>query len=156
GEGEASLGIRDGEADPPRAVVDREHGPACAPHAREPSPGRGPRGVSATTAAFSDFFRPLALTLSGARRYAPGDVRPPRRGVAPRSLQPRSRPGRAIEAPGNTGESTSKGLVARLLLVVATGAGAGLAPVAPGTAGAAVGVALFALLAGLGPWLYAL
>jgi len=46
--------------------------------------------------------------------------------------------------------------VARLLLVVATGAGAGLAPVAPGTAGAAVGVALFALLAGLGPWLYAL
>ena len=27
---------------------------------------------------------------------------------------------------------------------------------APGTAGAAVGVALFALFAGLGPWLYAL
>jgi phosphatidylglycerophosphatase A len=39
---------------------------------------------------------------------------------------------------------------------VATGAGAGLSPLAPGTAGAAVGVALFLLLADLGPWLYAL
>jgi len=39
---------------------------------------------------------------------------------------------------------------------VATAAGAGLAPVAPGTAGAAVGVVAYLLLAGLGPWLYAL
>jgi phosphatidylglycerophosphatase A len=39
---------------------------------------------------------------------------------------------------------------------VATAGGAGLAPVAPGTAGAAVGVALHLLLVGLGPWLYAL
>jgi phosphatidylglycerophosphatase A len=42
------------------------------------------------------------------------------------------------------------------LLCVATAAGAGFAPVAPGTAGAAVGVALGFPLAGLGPWLYAL
>jgi phosphatidylglycerophosphatase A len=39
---------------------------------------------------------------------------------------------------------------------VATAAGAGFAPVAPGTAGAAVGVVLHLPLAGLGPWLYAL
>ena len=39
---------------------------------------------------------------------------------------------------------------------MATAGGAGLAPVAPGTAGATVGVALHLLLAGLGPWLYAL
>jgi phosphatidylglycerophosphatase A len=42
------------------------------------------------------------------------------------------------------------------MLCVATAAGAGLAPVAPGTAGAAVGVVLCIPLAGLGPWLYAL
>jgi phosphatidylglycerophosphatase A len=39
---------------------------------------------------------------------------------------------------------------------VATGAGAGLSPVAPGTAGALVGVVLHAPLAALGPWLYLL
>ena len=39
---------------------------------------------------------------------------------------------------------------------MATAAGAGLSPVAPGTAGAAVGVVAHLLLAGLGPWLYAL
>ena len=43
-----------------------------------------------------------------------------------------------------------------MLLCVATVAGAGLAPVAPGTAGSAVGVALCLALAGLGPGLYAL
>jgi len=42
------------------------------------------------------------------------------------------------------------------MLCVATAAGAGLAPVAPGTAGAAVGVVLCIPLVGLGPWLYAL
>jgi phosphatidylglycerophosphatase A len=39
---------------------------------------------------------------------------------------------------------------------VATAAGAGFSPVAPGTAGAAVGVLLHLPLAALGPWLYAL
>jgi len=43
-----------------------------------------------------------------------------------------------------------------LLVHVATAAGAGFSPVAPGTAGALVGVVLFAPLAALGPWLYAL
>jgi phosphatidylglycerophosphatase A len=43
-----------------------------------------------------------------------------------------------------------------LLVHVATAGGAGLAPVAPGTAGAAVGVVLHLPLAALGPWLYAL
>jgi len=61
-----------------------------------------------------------------------------------------------IEAPGNTRESTGAGPGPWLLLCAATGAGAGFAPIAPGTAGAAVGVALFWLLVGLGPWLYAL
>ncbi len=39
---------------------------------------------------------------------------------------------------------------------MATAFGAGYAPLAPGTAGAAVGVALYAVLCGLGPALYAL
>ena len=39
---------------------------------------------------------------------------------------------------------------------MATAGGAGFAPLAPGTAGAAVGVVLHLLLAALGPWLYAL
>ena len=44
----------------------------------------------------------------------------------------------------------------RVALVVATGAGAGYAPVAPGTFGSALGLLLYPVLAGLGPWLYAL
>jgi phosphatidylglycerophosphatase A len=55
---------------------------------------------------------------------------------------------------GNPRESGSPRPAA--LLFVATAAGAGTAPLAPGTAGAAVGVALCVPLAGLGPWLYAL
>ena len=43
-----------------------------------------------------------------------------------------------------------------MALFVATGAGAGYAPVASGTFGSAVGVLVFPLLAVLGPWLYAL
>ena len=43
-----------------------------------------------------------------------------------------------------------------LALFVATGAGAGYAPVAPGTFGSAVGVLLFPLIALFGPWLYLL
>ncbi len=39
---------------------------------------------------------------------------------------------------------------------MATAGGAGFAPLAPGTAGAAVGVVLHLLLATLSPWLYAL
>lgn len=41
-------------------------------------------------------------------------------------------------------------------MFVATGAGSGYAPVAPGTFGSAVGVLLYLALAGLGPWLYGL
>ena len=41
-------------------------------------------------------------------------------------------------------------------LFVATGAGAGYAPVAPGTFGSAVAVVLFPLISLLGPWLYLL
>jgi phosphatidylglycerophosphatase A len=44
----------------------------------------------------------------------------------------------------------------RVALVIATGAGAGYAPVAPGTFGSALGLLLYPLFAGLGPWLYAL
>ena len=39
---------------------------------------------------------------------------------------------------------------------MATAAGAGYAPVAPGTFGSAAGVAVYLGLAGLGPWLYGL
>jgi phosphatidylglycerophosphatase A len=41
-------------------------------------------------------------------------------------------------------------------LFVATGAGSGYAPVAPGTFGSAVGVVLYLPLSALGPWLYLL
>jgi phosphatidylglycerophosphatase A len=41
-------------------------------------------------------------------------------------------------------------------LLLATGCGVGHAPVAPGTFGSALGVALYPLLASLGPWLFAL
>jgi phosphatidylglycerophosphatase A len=41
-------------------------------------------------------------------------------------------------------------------IFLATAGGAGYAPVAPGTFGSAVGVVLYPLLAGLGPWLYLL
>ena len=44
----------------------------------------------------------------------------------------------------------------KLVLFVATGAGAGLSPVAPGTAGSLLGLGLFAALAGLSWGLYAL
>jgi phosphatidylglycerophosphatase A len=55
---------------------------------------------------------------------------------------------------GNSRES-GRGRPAALLFV-ATAAGAGFAPLAPGTAGAAVGVALCVPLSGFGPWLYVL
>ncbi len=41
-------------------------------------------------------------------------------------------------------------------IFVATGAGSGYAPVAPGTFGSLVGLVLFPFLAALGPWLYLL
>ena len=44
----------------------------------------------------------------------------------------------------------------RVALVIATGAGVGYAPVAPATFGSALGLVLYLLLAGLGPWLYAI
>lgn len=43
-----------------------------------------------------------------------------------------------------------------MALFVATGAGSGYAPVAPGTFGSAVGVLLYLPLSALGPWLFAL
>lgn len=57
--------------------------------------------------------------------------------------------GRPIEAPA------PHGLVRNFALVVATGAGAGLSPIASGTAGSAVGVLLFWPLAALGLPLFA-
>ena len=44
----------------------------------------------------------------------------------------------------------------RVALAIASVGGVGLAPVASGTFGSAVGVGLYLLLAGLGPWLYLL
>ncbi|MBW2360214.1 MAG: phosphatidylglycerophosphatase A [Deltaproteobacteria bacterium] len=41
-------------------------------------------------------------------------------------------------------------------LVLATGAGSGYAPVASGTFGSLVGVVLYPLISGFGPWLYPL
>jgi phosphatidylglycerophosphatase A len=55
-----------------------------------------------------------------------------------------------IETSGNTRPSP------RLALAIATGAGSGYAPIAPGTFGSAAGVVVYLALAGLGPPLYAL
>jgi phosphatidylglycerophosphatase A len=49
-----------------------------------------------------------------------------------------------------TGESPLRGVV----LAVATAGGAGFVPVAPGTAGAALALPLFAVLLPAGPWVY--
>jgi phosphatidylglycerophosphatase A len=62
--------------------------------------------------------------------------------------------GSAIEAPAPHG-LTPTGAARVLALAVATGAGAGYSPFAPGTAGSAVGVALFLPLASLGLPLFA-
>jgi phosphatidylglycerophosphatase A len=59
-----------------------------------------------------------------------------------------------IETPENLHEFSAA--PNRVALLIATTGGAGYMPVAPGTAGAAVGVVLYPLLTGLGPWLYAL
>jgi phosphatidylglycerophosphatase A len=59
-----------------------------------------------------------------------------------------------IETPENAHEIAAP--PNRVALVIATGAGAGYAPVAPGTFGSALGLVLYPLFAGLGPWLYAL
>jgi len=59
-----------------------------------------------------------------------------------------------IETPESAHEIS--GSPSRVALAIATGAGVGYAPVAPGTFGSALGLVLFPVLAGLGPWLYAL
>jgi phosphatidylglycerophosphatase A len=59
-----------------------------------------------------------------------------------------------IETPEHAEERPAPGR--RLALAVATGAGAGYAPVAPGTFGSAVGVLIYLLLSGLGAALFAL
>ena len=53
-------------------------------------------------------------------------------------------------------EDSASGLTRRLVVAVATGAGTGFAPVAPGTFGSALGVAIFVLFSPVGPALYAL
>jgi phosphatidylglycerophosphatase A len=98
----------------------------------------------------------MSLTLARAGGYPAEEATgPPPSRRPPRSLQPRSRPGRVIEASDNRGKPSgdAPGLLVR---AVATAAGAGFSPFAPGTVGALVGVALFFPLASLGPWLYAL
>ncbi len=73
------------------------------------------------------------------------------------SAQSRSRPGagpgagRPGEPPGPAGPPPNW-----VAIFVATGAGSGYAPVAPGTFGSLVGLVLFPFLAALGPWLYLL
>ena len=62
--------------------------------------------------------------------------------------------GSAIETPASHG-AAPHGLARALALAVATGGGSGYSPFAPGTAGSAVGVALFLPLAALGLPLFA-
>jgi phosphatidylglycerophosphatase A len=66
---------------------------------------------------------------------------------------PRSRAVDPIDSPASHG--LARGLTRGLALTVATGAGSGLSPFAPGTAGSAVGVLLFWPLAALGLPLFA-
>ena len=76
---------------------------------------------------------------------------------APRLLQPRTgtRSERSHPTPNGRIDTTSKISGSSLALVLATACGAGLAPVAPGTFGSAVGVVLFVPLAALGPTAFA-
>lgn len=70
-------------------------------------------------------------------------------------MRPSSVPGgSAIEAPPPHGPAPN-GPARALALAVATGAGSGYSPIAPGTAGSALGVALFLPLAALGLPLFA-
>ena len=62
--------------------------------------------------------------------------------------------GLVIEAPGNTQKPPT--LARRIALLIATGAGAGYAPVVPGTFGSAVGVLVYLPLASLGPGLFSI
>jgi phosphatidylglycerophosphatase A len=64
--------------------------------------------------------------------------------------------GLIIETPESAHEISVPPNPNRVALLIATGAGAGYAPVAPGTFGSALGLVLYPLLAGLGPWLYVL
>jgi phosphatidylglycerophosphatase A len=61
---------------------------------------------------------------------------------------------RIIEAPENTRETHT--LTRRVALLLATGGGAGYAPVAPGTFGSAVGVLVYLPLAGLEPGMFSI
>ena len=58
---------------------------------------------------------------------------------------------RAVLAAGLSPPATRGGIVSFLTTALATGFGAGYSPIAPGTAGSAVGLALFWPLAGLPP-----
>lgn len=66
---------------------------------------------------------------------------------------PRSRAVDPIDSPAPPGRA--RGFARGLAIAIATGAGSGLSPVAPGTAGSAVGVLLFWPLAALGLPLFA-
>lgn len=53
-----------------------------------------------------------------------------------------------------SGNESRAGLARRVVVVVATGAGTGFAPIVPGTFGSALGVAIFVLFSPVGPALY--
>ncbi len=57
-----------------------------------------------------------------------------------------------LDTPFNAREGSRPRLASRLATLVGTGFGSGYSPVAPGTAGSAVGVLLFWPLQLLGPW----
>jgi phosphatidylglycerophosphatase A len=67
------------------------------------------------------------------------------------SVNPPSPDPAGASASGARDGGTPGGPLRTLAIVLATAAGAGFAPLAPGTVGAAVGVALFAGIAGSGP-----
>lgn len=96
-------------------------------------------------------MRPSSSTGDGKRLTGGGATLPlrpdPPSADAP---SPRSRAVQAIEAPASGGFARNQTLTRKLALAVASGAGAGYAPIAPGTVGSAVGVALFWPLAALG------
>jgi len=74
--------------------------------------------------------------------------------VAPVAVPDSVPVGLVIEAPENNQESHT--LVQRFALLLATGGGAGYAPVAPGTFGSAVGVLVYLPLSGLGLGLFSI
>jgi len=110
-------------------------------------------------------LRPWNYREVGAPGKAALDARPPSetltRSEAPIRTSSEPRRTRFLRGPESgvdisSAKDSGSALARGLALAVATGAGSGFAPIAPGTVGSALGIAIFVLFSPVGPALYAL